>query len=123
MLHLTKRQTEIAGYIALGSTEKEIADKLFISEATVHAHKKLIFKNLKAKSVADVTRKVIEQLTGKNLTALIREHVIEPNAVRVTAMLIFLSLQLTATITGLDERVTRVRSVRITRVTRTRKTD
>ena len=54
--NLSKQEIKIAHLIANGLIEKEIADELFISPATVHTHKKNIFKKLGARNIADVTR-------------------------------------------------------------------
>ena len=122
MLHLSRRQSEIAGLLSLGYTEKEIASQLNVSVDTVHTHKKNIFKVLGVKSVVDLAREVISKVTGVNVARLIWENVIEPNAYRVTFMLVFLSLQFVAMNGGLDYRRTRT-TVKTVRVTRTRRGD
>ncbi len=109
MLSLSKRESEIAGLLSLGKTEKEVAGELFLSADTVHTHKKNIFKKLGARSVVDVARTLISQITGENITKLIRENVIEPNTYKVMMMLLFLSLQFVAMNAGMDERVARAR--------------
>ena len=45
---LTKRETEIMHHVYQGYTNKQIADKLFISEETVKKHLKNIFCKLDA---------------------------------------------------------------------------
>lgn len=120
MLHLSRRQTEIAGLLSLGYTEKEIASQLSVSVDTVHTHKKNIFKALGVNSVVDLAREIISKVTGVNVARLIRENVIEPNAYRVTFMLVFLSLQLVAMRADFDYKRTRanVKTVRVVRARR-----
>lgn len=118
MLSLSNRETEIAGYLALGKTEKEVAGELCVSVDTVHSHKKSIYRKLGARSIADVTRIVAEYVTRKNLTDLIRKEVIEPNIWKVCTMIFFLSLQMVATINNMDIRLSRVKTntVRMVRI-------
>lgn len=52
---LSSRETMILKHIALGLTNKEIADKLFISIHTVVTHRKHITKKLGIKSVSGLT--------------------------------------------------------------------
>lgn len=65
MLSLSNREAEIAGHLALGKTEKEVAGELCVSVDTVHTHKKSIYRKLGARSIADVTRIVAEYITRK----------------------------------------------------------
>ncbi|MDQ3551921.1 MAG: helix-turn-helix transcriptional regulator, partial [Bacteroidota bacterium] len=53
---LTKREKEILRLIALGLSSVEIADKLFISEATANTHRKHIKNKLNAKTSYDITK-------------------------------------------------------------------
>ena len=87
MLSLSNREAEIAGHLALGKTEKEVAGELCVSVDTVHTHKKSIYRKLGARSIADVTRIVAEYITRKNLTDLIRKELIEPNVWKVCIMM------------------------------------
>ena len=89
---------------------------------TVHTHKKNIFRVLGVRSVVDLAREIISRVTGMNVSRLIRENVIEPNAYRVTLMLVFLSLQFVAMNAGLDYRRTRI-TVKTVRVAQTRRGD
>jgi DNA-binding NarL/FixJ family response regulator len=62
---LTQREIEILKLAASGSSNKEIADKLFISIKTVDAHKNHIMQKLKLKNTAEmvlyaVKNKIIE---------------------------------------------------------------
>jgi DNA-binding NarL/FixJ family response regulator len=64
---LTQREIEILKLAASGSSNKEIADKLFISIKTVDAHKNHIMQKLKLKNTAEmvlyaVKNKIIEVL-------------------------------------------------------------
>ncbi len=45
-MHLTPRQLEVLGLIGQGMTNRQIADKLDIIEATAKAHVSAIFKEL-----------------------------------------------------------------------------
>lgn len=48
--HLTPRELEILSQVALGLSNKQIGDRLFISESTVKVHLKSLLKKLKVKS-------------------------------------------------------------------------
>ncbi len=52
---LSERESEIAGLIAKGLTNKEIGEQLHLSHHTVHTHRKNIFKKLSIKSVSELT--------------------------------------------------------------------
>ena len=121
MQHLSRRQNEIAGLLSLGYSEKEIASRLNVSVDTVHTHKKNIFRVLGVRSVVDLAREIISRVTGMNVSRLIRD-VIEPNAYRVTLMLVFLSLQFVAMNADFDYRRTRF-SVRTVKVARGRRVE
>ena len=47
---LTKREAQVLGEVSLGLSNRQIADRLFISEATVKVHIKSLLKKLKVKS-------------------------------------------------------------------------
>jgi DNA-binding NarL/FixJ family response regulator len=53
---LTKREKEILRLIAQEHTNIQIADMLFISEHTVEAHRKNIFRKTKAKSIVGLVK-------------------------------------------------------------------
>jgi DNA-binding NarL/FixJ family response regulator len=57
---LTQREQEICSLLAYGHTNKEIADKLFISERTVETHRSHIFSKLDLKSRAELVRFAID---------------------------------------------------------------
>lgn len=57
---LTKREKEILILIAQGLTDKEIADKVFLSSLTVITHRKNILSKLDLKNKAELTRFAIE---------------------------------------------------------------
>lgn len=57
---LTQREQEICSFLAYGYTNKEIADKLFISERTVETHRSHIFSKLDLKSRAELVRFAID---------------------------------------------------------------
>jgi DNA-binding CsgD family transcriptional regulator len=48
-LHLTKRELEILGLIADGLSNREISEKLFVSENTVKTHSSRVFEKLGAR--------------------------------------------------------------------------
>ncbi len=48
-LGITKRELEILGLIATGLSNREIAEKLFVSENTVKTHSSRLFEKLSAK--------------------------------------------------------------------------
>lgn len=52
---LSEREQEIARMVALGNTNKQIAEQLFISVHTVHTHRKNIMKKLGCHSSAELT--------------------------------------------------------------------
>lgn len=52
---LSRREAEVTGLIASGMTNKEVADRLFLSTHTVHTHRKNIMKKLNLKSVSELT--------------------------------------------------------------------
>lgn len=53
---LTKRETEILGYIAHGLTNREIADKLFLSFRTINTHRTNIMQKLNVHDTAGLVR-------------------------------------------------------------------
>lgn len=55
-LSLTQRELEILRLIARSYTNKEIADKLFLSELTVQTHRRNLKRKLKAEHTADLVR-------------------------------------------------------------------
>jgi two-component system nitrate/nitrite response regulator NarP len=57
---LTKRETEILQEVSKGFRNKQIADRLFISEATVKVHMKSLLKKLKVQSRVAATLLYIE---------------------------------------------------------------
>lgn len=67
---LSERETDILKYVAMGLTNKEIADKLFISIHTVITHRKNISAKLGIKTIA-----------GFTVYALIN-HIVSPENIR-----------------------------------------
>ena len=57
---ISKREYEVLDLLSLGYSSKEIANKLYISHATVATHRKNIFEKTKAKNVADLIRLAYE---------------------------------------------------------------
>ena len=58
-IQLTERELEVLNLISDGLKSQEIADKLFISERTVEAHRGNIMKKLQAKNMAELIKKAI----------------------------------------------------------------
>lgn len=58
-VQLTKRELEVLNDISDGLKSQEIADKLFISERTVEAHRGNIMKKLNAKNMAELIKKAM----------------------------------------------------------------
>lgn len=61
-MDLTKTEYKVAGFVAAGYSEKEIADKMFVSPKTVHNHTYNIRKKLNARNAVDVARTFILNL-------------------------------------------------------------
>jgi len=60
ILHLTPREKEIIRYIADGLSNPQIAEKLFVSTATVNTHRKNILAKLELKSTAAIVKYAAE---------------------------------------------------------------
>lgn len=58
--HLTQREIEIVGLIEKELSNKEIADRLYISERTVETHRKNIFRKTKTNSVIGLIKYAYE---------------------------------------------------------------
>lgn len=58
-IQLTKRELEVLNDISDGLKSQEIAEKLFISERTVEAHRGNIMKKLEAKNMAELIKKAM----------------------------------------------------------------
>ena len=52
---ISHRETEIIKLLALGSTNKLIADQLGLSHHTVHTHRRNIMKKLDIKTISELT--------------------------------------------------------------------
>jgi RNA polymerase sigma factor (sigma-70 family) len=63
---LTPREREVLVRIARGLTNKEIAAELGISPRTVETHRDSVARKLKMRSVADLTRFVLETKLGES---------------------------------------------------------
>jgi DNA-binding NarL/FixJ family response regulator len=57
---LTKREREILSHIASGLTNPEIADKLFLSPATIKTHRKNIMRKLDVNNTASLVKYALE---------------------------------------------------------------
>ena len=58
--NLTKREFEIIRYIGQALTNKEIGDRLYISDQTVSVHRKNIMRKLRVNSTASLIKMVFE---------------------------------------------------------------
>ena len=58
---LSKRQIEILKLVALGKTNQEIADQLFIGKATVETHRKNMIRILNLKGTGELLRYALER--------------------------------------------------------------
>lgn len=61
MDHPSQREMDVLQAIAGGLTSKEIAERLFISENTVEAHRKSLFQKLEARNIADLIMKAVKR--------------------------------------------------------------
>ncbi len=57
---LTRRQVEVLRLLARGLTDAQIADQLFLSRRTVHAHLREIFRRLELPNRSAATRYAME---------------------------------------------------------------
>ncbi|MGA2974511.1 MAG: LuxR C-terminal-related transcriptional regulator [Spirochaetia bacterium] len=57
---LTRRELEVLGLVAVGMVSREIADRLFISVATVNNHRQHILEKMGAKNCAEAVRYAAE---------------------------------------------------------------
>ncbi|MBW6484124.1 MAG: response regulator transcription factor [Vicingaceae bacterium] len=63
---LSTREKEVLSLIALGETNKEVGEKLFISARTVESHRRKIMEKLEFKNSAELIRYAIENnMLGK----------------------------------------------------------
>lgn len=58
---LTEREIEVLQLVVDGLSNKEIADKLFISVRTVDTHRRNLMEKLEAKNTAELVRKAFEK--------------------------------------------------------------
>lgn len=61
MEHPSQREMDVLRAISQGLTSREIADRLFISENTVEAHRKSLFTKLNVRNLADLVMKAIRR--------------------------------------------------------------
>lgn len=59
-VELSKREEEVLRFLALGYTQKEIGERLFISEKTVETHKSRLMQKLGVKKRSDLVRYAFE---------------------------------------------------------------
>jgi len=57
---LSERETEVLGHIAMGSTNKEVGELLYISGRTVETHRRNILDKLDLRNTAELIRYAIE---------------------------------------------------------------
>lgn len=107
-MNLTKTEYKIAGLVAKGYSEKEIATKMYVSPKTVHNHTYNIRKKLNARSAVDVARTFILNLE---------------NPRQYFSALMFLIIQLFVVYNTIEIDVRRTPTQRIARVSRTSRKD
>ena len=57
---LTARESDVLRLVAMGLSDAQIAEKLVISERTVHAHLRSIYRKLEVTSRSAATRYAVE---------------------------------------------------------------
>lgn len=67
--NLSAREMEIANYYAQGQTSKEIAEKLFISPATVRNHIATIYRKLEIRNKTELVNLMVASNTGSGISA------------------------------------------------------
>lgn len=100
MDQLTIRENQIGYETCLGLSEKMVAEKLFISEKTVHTHKKNIRKKIGAANDKDLVRMYVLSNIQKFMLA------------------VFMALQCHMTFIASDFDVKRVRGKRVNKTAR-----
>ena len=58
---MTKSELSVAQLVANGLTNREVAERLFVSPHTVNTHRRQVFAKLEVKSRVDLTRLAIER--------------------------------------------------------------
>jgi DNA-binding NarL/FixJ family response regulator len=67
---LSHREKEIIGLVVLGLTNREIAQRLFLSESTVKTHLSSAFRKLDARSRSEVVARITDPETGYGMGIL-----------------------------------------------------
>ena len=60
-LGLTEREHEIAGLVAAGRTNREVAEQLVLSTRTIEAHLRNIYGKLGVRSRVELTRTLVDE--------------------------------------------------------------
>jgi DNA-binding CsgD family transcriptional regulator len=58
---LTETEQEVAGYVAEGMTNRQVAERMYLSRHTVDFHLRAIFRKLVVASRVELTRVVLER--------------------------------------------------------------
>lgn len=69
-INLTKKEKEILNYVCIGLSNKEIAEKLFISEQTVKSHCNHLFKKFGVSSRLKLALQAMPKYFSENLNRL-----------------------------------------------------
>ncbi|GEM_PF-3441446 len=126
--HLSKREREIAGNLALGKTRKEVSTKLYISEYTAVAHTKNIYAKTGTHNLADITRLTIAKALGKTVREIeeaIKKYVIDTaHPLRTILACSFLAMQILIIYQDLGDfnRAKRAKETKVAKAKRGRKT-
>jgi DNA-binding CsgD family transcriptional regulator len=67
---LTNREKQSLSLVIMGMTNRQIADKLFISESTVKSHLNTAYRKLGVRSRAEATRLIADPRTGLGMGIL-----------------------------------------------------
>jgi DNA-binding NarL/FixJ family response regulator len=62
---LSEREAEVLSFMTQGHTEKEIADKLFVSVNTIKSHRKHVYQKLHVRSRAEIMLRYHEPAVGR----------------------------------------------------------
>lgn len=106
-MDLTETEYKVAGFVACGFSEKEIADKMYVSPKTVHNHTYNIRKKIKARNAVDIAREFILSLDN-------------PKKFFAAVMFLFIQLFMVFDSVDVEMRKAKSRTTRVVRVVRSK---